>query len=93
MIEKEEFKELFIIITIYIHWYLAPPTLATFKFNLSLVTMHTSINKFRFSPYYQIQWFYRIVVVGVLIHTRSVNFGPYISRTENPNDLRPILAS
>jgi len=36
-----------------------------------------------------IQWFYRIFIVGVLYRIRSVNFGPYVSRTENPNDLRP----
>jgi len=35
-----------------------------------------------------LQWFYRIVVVGVLYRIRSVNFGPYISRTEDPSDLR-----
>jgi len=40
-----------------------------------------------------IQWFYRIVVVGVLYRIRSVKFGPCISRTENPNDLGPTLAS
>jgi len=34
-----------------------------------------------------IQWFYRIIDVGVLYRIRSVNFGQYISRTENPNEL------
>jgi hypothetical protein len=51
-----------------------------------------SVLLFYFFYFISLQWFYRIVVVGVLYRIRSVYFGPYISRTENPNDLRPCYS-
>jgi len=38
-----------------------------------------------------LQWFYRIVVVGVLYRIRSVNFGPYISKTVNQMILDQLI--